>query len=57
MTPGDIVLGILAVSSIVGLVTVSLAMEKEMRKGRVFVVGIVTRLRKKNERPPTSDNT
>jgi hypothetical protein len=47
MTPGDIVLGILGIASIVGLVTVSIAMEKELRAGRVFVVGIVTRLRKR----------
>jgi len=46
MTPGDIVLGILGISSVVGLITVSIAMDKELRRGGVFVVGIVTRIRK-----------
>jgi len=57
MTPGNVILGILMVSSIVGLVTVGIAMGRELKKGRVFAVGVVTRLRKKNERPPTVDHT
>jgi len=53
MTPGDIVLGILAVSGIVGLVTVTIAMTRT----KVHVVGIVRLKAEKetDERPPAVD--
>jgi hypothetical protein len=60
MTPGDIVLGILMVSSVVGLVTTAIAMDKAFRAGKTHVVGIVCLKKAEKEkddgRPAPSDN-